>query len=116
MPNMNDTVYEEAKRCYNCLQPGKFQKKMKAPNGNGKIEFYECETMGCKVNTNGGTWMIQIARDGSIPVRDTSRDKEFPVMDNRMLNRASSLLDQAAEPPTDREGRPEVNNPWSPQR
>lgn len=115
--NLNDTVYEEAKKCYNCLQPGKFHSRKKAPNGNGHLEFYECTTEACKVFINGGTWVVQIDRTGAIPVRNRSEhEKQFEVLDSRTLNRASSLLDEAETPPTDEQGRPEINNPWSPRR
>jgi hypothetical protein len=111
--NMNDTVFEEAKRCPKCKTPGTPTTILPAPNGNGKIHFFECEVKNCR-NFERGAWMVQVDRTGAIPVRDRSRgDKDFPILDTRVLNRASSLLDEAEHPP-ENNGRPEIENPWSP--
>jgi hypothetical protein len=101
--SINDTVFEEAKRCPKCGVPGKPHSQQRPKNGNGMLHFFECEQKGCR-NFGNPPWMVQVARDGSIPVRDTKLDKDFPKLDTRHLNSASSQIDRVLNPPTDDEG------------
>lgn len=101
--NINDTVFEEAKRCPKCGEPGKPHSQLPPKNGNGMCHFFICENEACR-NYDRPPWMVQVTRSGAIPVKDTKLDKDFPVLSNRQLNYASSMIDRVLNPPTDEEG------------
>lgn len=73
---------EEAARCPRCSEPGKGDRKQSVANGS-TLYYYVCENVQCRWwvgGDNGGAWVVQVRRDGTIPERSTS-DKEFPALD-----------------------------------
>jgi hypothetical protein len=88
---MDDTTYEEAKRCPRCEQPGKVMGiHMNHPRPGAKVETYECVNELCV--TYKQRWLVQINFDGTIPTRQKG-PKEFQV-DQQALDYGKAQVEQ----------------------
>jgi hypothetical protein len=98
---MTTTTFESAKICPRCNKPGEDMKQMPGPRG-ATIHVVYCRTEGCR--WEGTSWIIQVNRDGSIPIRKPG-EKDFEpytesqrqhARDVRRFNQA--LLDSGEMP------------------
>jgi hypothetical protein len=83
---MAETLFEEAKRCPRCTQPGELVDTRPAPNGNGTLHFFQCENERCKEYHE--RWIVQTMPDGTIPVDDNERTrmKRYPELTSGQLS------------------------------
>jgi hypothetical protein len=89
---MPDTLYEEARRCPTCKQPGKDVGSKPAPENMGRIHFYECQNDRCEdVNER---WLVQELPDGTIPTPDLNkRGKNYPTLTPGQLSAGMMQLE-----------------------
>jgi len=115
---VTDTTLEEARRCFKCDQPGRKAGEGPAPtrNRDGTRKFgiapgtmlqtYICENERCKAF---GTVIriIQVNPDGTIPLPNTRRDKEFPARPDRVAE-VQEAIDRQLAAETNPDGTAEI--------
>lgn len=65
---MEQTTFEEAKRCPKCQTPGEDRRQTRAPQGalpGAKIHHIYCTNNRCVWYDT--PWMVQVNKDGSVP-------------------------------------------------
>src|SRR5689334_22341124 len=116
---MTETTLEEARRCYKCGQPGRKGSEAPAPlrNRDGTRKFgiapgtmlhsYICENERCKAF---GTVVriIQVNPDGTIPLPDTKRTKEFPLRPD-LVAEVQEAVDRQLALETNKDGTAEIH-------
>lgn len=84
-------IYEEAKLCPRCKQPGELAQTVKnQPRPGAKVEVYECKSELCIGFRD--RWLVQINADGTIPIR-TQGPKEFEVAP-KALDYGKAMVEQ----------------------
>lgn len=90
MPS-TDSIYEEAKRCPKCEQPGELVATNPHPNRRGaKVETFECMNVLCLRTSE--RWIVQINDDGTIPVRQKG-PKDFAI-DQKALDYGKAVIER----------------------
>ena len=99
-----DPIYEEARRCPKCTEPGEKFRQQPAilPNGvrNGIIHFFRCANKRCaKFGDVSYNWLCQVDATGHVPVLDKSRDKDFPDLPNWLKQKGSDAIEEVRNAP-----------------
>lgn len=103
---MANASYEDAKRCPRCSSVGNEVSKVKAPGDAGRLRGAKIHTLECpselcpardmKKNEGRGEgfrWLVQVNRDGSVPVREAG-EKQFELP-GWVANQARRDIDEA---------------------
>jgi hypothetical protein len=89
-----DTLFEEAKRCPKCKQPGEEVAESKAPSGDGVLKFFRCENTRCP--EVGERWVVQIRADGTVPSPTDNRGpKTYTKLSNDRLAHGRRIVEDA---------------------
>ena len=87
--------FETASRCPKCDNVGEQSSVRDAPKGRGKLYIFTCQNGACAWFLTD--WVVQKLPDGTVPVRESDREKTFPVIPGMTQEKAIESLKQDAK-------------------
>ncbi len=88
---MATVEFEEARRCPRCDNPGE-QKSVRPAADRSKLYIFTCQNGACVWFETD--WVVQKLEDGTVPVREASRQKTFPQVPGMTQEKAQRQLEE----------------------